>query len=159
MKTQSTTILRDIIIASILLAPSGCVGQAIEGGPVLSPAEPPAGTEQLRVKWVTAANPGAQPILMAIARPDGPGPFSVIVILHSTHGFAQEYVRLAQEFAEGGFIAVAACWFSGQSGPGIRDVTPPIECPPLPMVDPRSPQAVARVAAIVRAVREIPGAG
>jgi hypothetical protein len=128
MKMQSTAILRDLIIAGILLAPNACVGQAIEGGSVLLAAEPPAGTERLRVKWVTAANPGSQPILMAIARPDGPGPFSVIVLLHSTHGFAQEYVHLAQELAEGGFIAVAACWFSGQSGPGTQYVTPPIEC-------------------------------
>jgi dienelactone hydrolase len=158
MKMQYPAVLRDLIITALLLAPNACIGQAIEGGSVLSPAEPPAGTERLRVKWVTAANPQEHPILMAIARPDGPGPFSVVVLLHSTHGFAQEYVHLAQEFAEGGFIAVAACWFSGQSGPGTRDVTPPIECPTLPMVDPRSPQAVARVAAIMRAVREIPGA-
>ena len=158
MKMQASAILCDLIIAGILLAPRACIGQAIEAGSVLQPAEPPAGTERLRVKWVTAANPGAQPILMAIARPHGPGPLPVVVLLHSTHGFAQEYVRLAQEFAEGGFIAVAACWFSGQSGPGTRYVTPPIECPPLPLVDPRSPEAVARVAAIIRAVREIPGA-
>jgi dienelactone hydrolase len=158
MKMQSTAILRDLIIAGILLAPNGCVGQAIEGRSVLSPAEPPAGTERLHVKWVTAANPGAQPILMAIARPDGAGPFSVIVLFHGTHGFAHEYVRLAEELAQGGFIAVAACWFSGQSGGGTRFVTPPIECPPLPLVTADSPQAVARVATIVRAVREIPGA-
>ena len=154
---QSTAILRDVILAGILLVPNQCFGQVTVSGPVLSPAKAPAGTERLPVNWVTAANPQDQPILMAIARPDGPGPFSVIVLLHSTHGFAQEYVHLAQELAEGGFIAVAPCWFSGQSGPGTRDVTP-IECPPLPLVDPRSPQAVARVSAIIRAVREMPGA-
>jgi len=139
-------------------APNESVGQAIEGAPVLSPIEPPAGTEQLRVKWVRAMSPGAPPMLMAIARPDGAGPFSLIVLLHGTHGFAQEYVRMAQDLAQGGFIAVAACWFSGQSGLGTRYVTPPIECPPLPLVAPQSPEAVARVATIVRAVREIPGA-
>ena len=133
------------------------VWQPTGGGPLLSPAEAPAGTERLPVKWVTAANAQDQPILMAIARPDGAGPFSVIVLLHGTHGFAHEYVRLAQELAQGGLIAVAACWFSGGSGMGRRFVTP-IECSQLPLVSPTSPEAVARVATIIQAARALSGA-
>jgi dienelactone hydrolase len=68
---------------------------------------------------------------MAVARPDGAGPFPVIVLLHGTHGFAHEYIRLAQELAQEGLIAVAACWFSGGSGMGTRFVTP-IESPQHP---------------------------
>jgi dienelactone hydrolase len=125
---------------------------------LLSPAETPAGTERLPVNWVTAVNPQDQPILMAVARPDGAGPFPVIVLLHGTHGFAHEYIRLAQELAQDGLIALAACWFSGGSGMGTRFVTP-IECPQqLPLVSPLSPEAVARVATIIQAARALPGA-
>jgi hypothetical protein len=36
-------------------------------------------------------------ILVAVARPSGEGPFPTILLLHGSHGFAQEYVRLAQD--------------------------------------------------------------
>lgn len=69
----------------------------------------------------------------AIARPRGPGPFPAIVILHGTHGFAEEYVQLARRMAKNGFIGVAVCWFAGRRGEGTKFITP-IECsdaPPL----------------------------
>lgn len=154
---RSTANVRDLILAGILLAPNQCVGQAIDSGVMLSPTEPPAGTEQLPVKWVTAAKQQEQPILMAVARPDATGPFPVVILLHGTHGFAHEYVRLAQELANEGLIAVAACWLSGGSGSGARFVTP-IGCPQLSLVEPNSPEAVARVATIIQATRTLPGA-
>lgn len=154
---RSTANVRDLILAGILLAPNQCVGQAIDSGVMLSPTEPPAGTEQLPVKWVTAAKQQEQPILMAVARPDATGPFPVVILLHGTHGFAHEYVRLAQELANEGLIAVAACWFSGGSGSGARFVTP-IGCPQLSLVEPNSPEAVARVATIIQATRTLLGA-
>lgn len=154
---RSAAILADLIFAGILLASNQCVGEAFESGPKLLPAEPPAGTERLLVKWVMAANEQEQPILMAVARPEGTGPFPVVILLHGTHGFAHEYVRLAQELAKGGLIAVAACWFSGGSGSGLQFVTP-IGCPQLPLVEANSPEAVARVSTIIEAARALPGA-
>ena len=60
----------------------------------------------------------------AIALPKGAGPFPAILILHGTHGFAEEYVRLAQRMAEKGIVGIAACWFAGRKGEGVRFITP-----------------------------------
>ena len=59
----------------------------------------------------------------AIAIPQGKGPFPAIIILHGTHGFAREYVHLAQEFAKKGIIGIAACWFAGRKGEGQKFIT------------------------------------
>lgn len=69
----------------------------------------------------------------AIAIPGGTGPFPALLILHGTHGFAQEYVQLARRVARQGVVGVAACWFAGRQGAGVRFITP-IDCndaPPL----------------------------
>ena len=60
----------------------------------------------------------------AIAAPKGTGPFSTIIILHGTNGFAEEYIRLAQRMAKKGIVGVAACWFAGRKGAGTRFITP-----------------------------------
>ena len=70
-------------------------------------------------------------IRAAIAVPPGPGPFPAVVILHGTHGFAQEYVRLARRVASKGVVGIAACWFAGRRGAGVRFITP-IDCPDAP---------------------------
>lgn len=73
----------------------------------------------------------------AVATPNGKGPFPAIIILHGTHGFAQEYVQLAKRFAAKGFIGIAACWFSGRKGGGQRFITPIdfADAPPFVDVD------------------------
>ena len=60
----------------------------------------------------------------AIAIPSGKGPFPAIIILHGTHGFAREYIVLAQEFAKKGIVGIAACWFAGGKGGGQKFITP-----------------------------------
>src|SRR5713101_5737284 len=86
--------------------------------PVVSAADAPAGTETLAVQWVKVAAPGLGVMLAAVARPRGAGPFPTVILLHGSHGFARQYVQLAQDLARGGLLAVAACWFSGGGGPG-----------------------------------------
>lgn len=56
-------------------------------------------------------------MLAAVARPLGAGPFPVVVVLYGTHGFARQYIELAQDLARGGVLAVAGCWFSGAENP------------------------------------------
>lgn len=70
-------------------------------------------------------------IRAAIATPTGPGPFPAVVILHGTHGFAEEYVRLARRIAGKGMVGIAVCWFAGRRGAGVRFITP-IDCPDAP---------------------------
>ena len=126
--------------------------------PVVSAAEAPAGTEMLAVEWVKVAAPGLGVMLAAVARPAGAGPFPTVILLHGSHGFAQEYVKLAQDLARGGLLAVAPCWFSGGGGAGARFVTP-IGCPEAPpMPSASSPEAMQTVDAFVQAARALPGA-
>ena len=66
-------------------------------------------------------------IRAAIATPTGAGPLPTVVILHGTHGFAREYVQIARN----GMVGVAACWFAGRRGNGVRFITP-IDCPDTP---------------------------
>jgi len=128
-------------------------------GVSISQAEAPPGAESLAVQWVKVVVPGLGVMLAAVARPSGAGPFPTIVLLHGTHGFAQEYVRLAQDLASGGdVVAVAACWFRGSAGSGTRFITP-IACPDgPPMSPPASPESLQAVTALIQAVRTLPGA-
>lgn len=80
-----------------------------------------------------------------------------MLILHGTHGFALEYVRLAQAMSQRGMVGVAACWFAGGRGAGSRFITP-IACPDAPPLSaPASDTAQLAVDAWVRAVRSLPG--
>jgi carboxymethylenebutenolidase len=97
-------------------------------------------------------------MLAAVARPSGAGPFPTVLLLHGSHGFAQEYVRLAQDLADGGLLAMAACWFQGGGGTGARFITP-ISCPEAPpMPTPSNPEAMQTVGSLVQAARTLPGA-
>ena len=92
----------------------------------------------------------------AVATPPGGGPFPAVLVLHGSHGFADEYVRIAQDLSAAGVVAVAACWFSGRTGEGQRYVTP-IDCPAAPpMAAAADPGAQQAVRALVDAVRSLP---
>jgi dienelactone hydrolase len=75
------------------------------------------------VNWISI-NTDSGVVHAAEAIPEGKGPFPAIIILHGTHGFAQEYIKLTRSFAKQGFIGIAACWFAGRKGPGERFITP-----------------------------------
>jgi dienelactone hydrolase len=153
-----------VIAAVILIALALPVGRAstqITQGelgtpPVVSIADAPPGTETLAVEWVKVAAPGLGVMLAAVSRPRGAGPFPTVVLLHGTHGFAQEYVRLAQDLAGGGVLAVAACWFRDGVGSGGRFVTP-ISCPEAPpMPNPPFTEAMQTLDALLQAASTLP---
>jgi dienelactone hydrolase len=126
--------------------------------PIISATNAPAGSETLAVKWIRVAVPDLGVMLAAVARPAGAGPFPVVILLHGTHGFARQYVQLAQDLARGSLLAVAPCWFSDGSGAGLRFVTP-IACPEAPpMPTALGPEALHTVDALVQAARRLPGA-
>jgi dienelactone hydrolase len=118
----------------------------------------PRGTADLAVEWVKIAVPGPAAVLAAVAQPSGAGPFPVVILLHGTHGFAREYVELAQAFARSGFLAIAACWFQGGGGPGAQFVAP-IACPEAPPLTlAATPDDMPTVGALVDAARTLRGA-
>ena len=131
---------------------------ALKQPPIVSATEAPPGTETLAVKWIRVAIPDRGVMLAAVARPSGAGPFPAVLVLHGTHGFARQYVQLAQDLARAGFLAVAGCWFSGGTGYGVNAVSPPIPCPEIPPLGPGEyPEAVQFVDALVQATRALPG--
>lgn len=155
-------VARTAAVGMLLALASPASSQPVQGGlgvpPVVSSADSPPGAEALIVQWVKVAVPGLGVMPAAVARPRGAGPFPTVVLLHGSHGFAHEYVRLAQDLAEGGVLAVAACWFRGSAGSGARFVTP-IECPEAPpMPNASSPEAMQTLDALVQAARALPGA-
>ena len=134
----------------------------------MSPTDAPVGTETLTVQWFKVVVPDRGAMLAAVARPPGAGPFPVVVVLHGTHGFARQYVDLAQDLARGGFLAVAGCWFSGAENPNrlaprqgasVNAVSPPISCPEAPPLGPGAyEEGLQYIDALVQAARALPGA-
>lgn len=97
-------------------------------------------------------------VQLAVARPAKRAKGPALLILHGTHGFAENYVEIAREVARSGYIAVAACWFAPGAGPGLRFVTPkacPASAPKILRGD--EPDAQQRIAAIADAVARLPG--
>jgi dienelactone hydrolase len=142
---------------------------ALKQPPIVSATEAPPGTETLAVKWIRVAVPDRGVMLAAVARPSGAGPFPVVLVLHGTHGFARQYVQLAQDLARAGFLAVAGCWFSGNenpnrvapldAGPSVNAVGPPIPCPEVPPLGPGAyEEGLQYIDGLVQATRALPGA-
>ncbi len=121
----------------------------------VSPIDAPAGAEQLAVRWIKISAPQHGDLIAAVARPPGAGPFPAILLLHGSHGFAEEYVRLAQELARRGVLSVAACWFREGIGDGRRFITPIVWAHAPPAPDPLSPEALRTVTALIQAVRSL----
>jgi len=152
---------------TLALLLGGSTVSAQEGVPrdaAFTVARAPAGADSLAgVEWIRVPVRGGGTLTAAVARPTAgrtaaSGPLPVVVVLHGSHGFAREYVRLARDLArEAGVVAVAGCWFAEGGGAGARFVTP-IPCPEAP---PRptaaSAEARAAVDALVGAARALPG--
>ncbi len=147
--------------AVLLLTLTGCreskTSRAQGALTVVSATDAPTGTDTPGVHWVKIAAPDAHVMLAAVARPQGAGPFPAVIILHGSHGFAQQYVQLAQAMARSGVLGVAACWFSGGRGAGSRFITPIEWSEAPPMSDASSPGAQQAVDTLVQAVRTLPG--
>lgn len=146
-----------VLLASWLIGASGAASMPNGDSQPTVVAAPP-GAESIGVEWHSLRDPGVGTILLAVARPRGKGPFPAVVILHSTHGFAREYVELAKDLSSAGMIAVAACWFAPGGGQGMRFIYP-LSCPDgAPSLSPHhSKQATQSIDAIMRAVRDLSG--
>lgn len=111
------------------------------------------------VDWISIKTDSSV-IHAAIAIPEGKGPFPAIIILHGTHGFAREYLHLAQEFAKNGIVGIAACWFAGRKGGGQKFITPIDfnDAPPLVDAPGEDRFRIARVTidSLVRKISTLP---
>jgi carboxymethylenebutenolidase len=58
--------------------------------------------------------------LTAVIRPEGAGPFPVVVVLHGANGLTKGYLSVAEDLARAGFLVVYGCW---QAGKALSDGT------------------------------------
>jgi dienelactone hydrolase len=78
------------------------------------------------LRWIEVAERGGETLRAAVVAPEGVGPAGVVVVLHGTEGFNEDYVHLAEAHAGAGFLTVAGCWFAGNEcphGPPFQGVT------------------------------------
>lgn len=125
---------------------------ALQSSVVAAPPDRPS------VSYQEIRAAGGGKVLLAIARPGGRVKGPALLILHGTHGFADEYVEIAREVAATGHVAVVACWFAPGAGPGMRFITPrkcPSDTPGIVRGD--EPEAQERTAGLVQAVARLPG--
>src|SRR5215207_1763039 len=141
-------------LLAVLPAIGGCRGAHAPR----AAAQPGALAEDVApVEWIRVPLASGGVLRAAVARPaPGGGPYPAVLILHGSHGFAEEYVRLARDLAWSGVVAVAACWFEGGVGAGARFVKS-LPCPDAPPVIRVTPAALDRIDALVVAVRALPG--
>jgi dienelactone hydrolase len=99
-----------------------------------------------------------------VFRPEGQGPWPVVVFLHGQAGFANFHLRAGPEIARSGFVTVVGCWFGGHYDGASQADPPPmlnnpdgVSCPDGPAIKPlRSTAAIDDVSALMAAARELP---
>lgn len=128
--------------------------QSIEPlGPLWSVVDPPPGTELFGAQWIEVPTARGARLLGAVYRPQVEESRPLVVLLHGNHGFMQQYVQLAKDLADAGFVTLAGCLFSNHAA---DRTSPPIECPNAPMKrEPR--EQLPEVEALVAAGRGLPG--
>jgi len=125
----------------------------------------PSGVASSSTEWIAVAAPDGKTILANVIRPDGAGPFPVIVLLHGQSGFSTDFLDLGEEIADAGNVVLVGCWFAGNyDGASDPDAPTPttlsegIPCPDGPTLKPvTSVAAVDDVAALVTAAKTLPG--
>lgn len=120
-----------------------------------TPTAAPAAVPRSSAPWIEVVAPNSRKLLAVVYRPEGAGPFPVVVVLHGSSGFEPNYLSLAEDLARGGFIVVVGCWFSGSFGRGATaDVVP---CPDAPEFGGANLDTIGYALALVEAAATQPG--
>ena len=120
-----------------------------------SPAPEPAELRAPGAQWISVDTSSGHKLLAAVFRPQGAGPFPVVVVLHGAAGLRSPQVSLAEDLARAGLVAVAGCWQSIASPPA-REPNPVCSAAPpqtLWQLDPAKHSGQELVAA----ARTLPG--
>ena len=125
--------------------------------PVVTATDAPAGTEVLPATWVSVAVPDLGVMHAAVARPSATGPFPAVLVLHGTHGFAQQYVAMGERLGARWLHRRGRMLVFRNGGAAVNEVTP-IPCPEIPPLAAGEYPEAARIAdALVKATRALPG--
>lgn len=84
----------------------------------------PSGSAAPGAKWIVVEGAGRK-FVAAVFRPDGRGPFPVVVALHGAGGIRDRDLELAAELARHGFLVIAGCRRASRSSiPFCAHATP-----------------------------------
>jgi hypothetical protein len=120
---QSHTNSRRTILGLLLLvAFFSSVGHAQTPPVRMSPADSPF-PDVAGAQWTTIEGANGRKFLTAILRPEGTGPFPVVVLLHSAGGLNRGGMSVAEDMARAGFLVVYGCWQAVAQRPGGRPQT------------------------------------
>jgi dienelactone hydrolase len=96
----------------LLLLVVSSTGVAAQTGPTVASWTPVAAPAELNapgVQWIKVDG-RVHKFLAAVFRPQGAGPFPVVVLLHGAGGLQPGHLTLAEEVARAGFLLVVGCW-------------------------------------------------
>jgi carboxymethylenebutenolidase len=111
---QSHTNARRTILGLLLLAAFfSSVGHAQTPPVRMSPADSPY-PDVAGAQWTKIEAASGRKFLTAILRPEGTGPFPVVVVLHSAGGLTKSNMSVAEDVARAGFLVVYGCWHAGE---------------------------------------------
>jgi len=119
--------------------------------PVAAPAELSAQDAQ----WIKVNTSSGHKLFAAVFRPQGTGPFPVVVVLHGSAGLQPAQLSLAEQIARAGFVAVAGCWQLIASPPARVPNSVCAEAPPQAMW--QANPAAHSGKELIAAARTLPG--
>jgi len=102
------TILRLVLLAAFFSGVGHAQTPPVRTSPADSPYPDVAGAE-----WIKIEGASGRKFLTAILRPEGSGPFPVVVLLHSAGGLGRGNMSVAEDLARAGFLVVYGCWQAG----------------------------------------------
>src|ERR1700676_1979746 len=67
---------------------------------------------------VTIKGDGGTPITAYVAKPEGPGPFPGVVLIHHLPGWSELYIETTRRFAHHGYLPICANLYERAGGGG-----------------------------------------
>lgn len=126
------------VVAMVIL------GLVLGSFPALSAAQP---------VWIDVEGAEGSRLRAAVLRPQGEGPFPLVLWLHASPGLDDDQLRWASDIATAGYVAMAGCYF----GKGSLTVSGRDPCPDAHPINGEKQQAIKNVLALVAAGKALTG--